>query len=138
MHQHPRSSPKPAQPANTRRTDLARPGDAREQDGGDSRTSDRVPSNEQEFNMGGGSDAIMQGQESASHGKEQLAKLSQVIQVCCWTFCYALTQYDAYPSWQNYFTKAALIILHSRVALPPAFSKDSRTRRVNKWVGHAG
>ena len=35
---------------------------------------------------------------------------------------------------QNYFTKAALIILHSRVALPPAYSKDSKVRRINKWV----
>ncbi len=31
--------------------------------------------------MGEGSDAIMRGQESAGYGKEQLAKLSQVIQV---------------------------------------------------------
>jgi len=35
---------------------------------------------------------------------------------------------------QNYFTKAALLILHSRVSLPPAYAKDSGTRRVNKWV----
>jgi len=31
--------------------------------------------------MGEASDAIMRGQESDGHGKEQLAKLSQVIQV---------------------------------------------------------
>lgn len=38
----------------------------------------------------------------------------------------------AFP--QNYHTKAALVILHSRVELPPSFSKGSSTARVNRWV----
>ncbi|KAJ5479134.1 hypothetical protein N7530_004643 [Penicillium desertorum] len=33
----------------------------------------------------------------------------------------------------NYHTKAALIILHSRVALPPSFNKGSESPRVNRW-----
>ena len=34
---------------------------------------------------------------------------------------------------RNFHTKAALIILHSRVNLRPAYSKGTDTRRVNKW-----
>lgn len=37
---------------------------------------------------------------------------------------------------QNYFTKAAHIILHSRVSLPPAYHKGTDTKRVNKWVSY--
>lgn len=35
---------------------------------------------------------------------------------------------------QNFFTKAALIILRSRCELPPCYAKGSQTKRVNKWV----
>lgn len=35
---------------------------------------------------------------------------------------------------QNYHTKAALIILHSRVDLPQVYNKGSNTPRVNRWV----
>ena len=37
-------------------------------------------------------------------------------------------------SLQNYHTKAALIILHSRVNLPPVYSRGSETPKVNRWV----
>lgn len=37
---------------------------------------------------------------------------------------------------QNYFAKAAHIILHSRVSLPPAYHKGTDTKRVNKWVSY--
>lgn len=42
-----------------------------------------------------------------------MAKLSQVI--------------------QNFHTKAALIVLHSRVELSPAYAKGTNAKRVNKW-----
>lgn len=35
---------------------------------------------------------------------------------------------------QNYHTKAALIVLHSRVDLPPSYPKGSDTPRINRWV----
>lgn len=35
---------------------------------------------------------------------------------------------------KNYFTKAALIVLHARFSLPPAYARGSETKRVNKWV----
>jgi len=34
---------------------------------------------------------------------------------------------------QNFHTKAALIILHSRAELSPAYSKNTDTKRVNRW-----
>ncbi|KAJ5671747.1 Autophagy-related protein 13 [Penicillium longicatenatum] len=46
-------------------------------------------------------------------GQEALAKLNQII--------------------SNYHTKAALIILHSRVELPRSYNKGSNTPRVNRW-----
>ena len=39
-----------------------------------------------------------------------------------------------FSAFKNYYTKAALIILQSRIALPPAYAKGSDTRRINKWV----
>lgn len=35
---------------------------------------------------------------------------------------------------QAYFGKAAMIILHTRVALPPVYSPKTGTKKVNKWV----
>ncbi|KAL8688146.1 MAG: hypothetical protein Q9218_005868 [Villophora microphyllina] len=64
--------------------------------------------------MGEGSDALMRGQSSSDPGKDGIQKLSQVV--------------------QNYFTKAAHTILHSRVTLPPAYHKGTDNKRVNKWV----
>ncbi|KAJ5525588.1 Autophagy-related protein 13 [Penicillium frequentans] len=46
-------------------------------------------------------------------GQEALAKLNQII--------------------SNYHTKAALIILHSRVELPRSYNKGSHSPRVNRW-----
>jgi autophagy-related protein 13 len=36
---------------------------------------------------------------------------------------------------QNLFAKAALVVLHSRVELSPAYNKSSDTKRENKWFG---
>ncbi|KAL8832936.1 MAG: hypothetical protein Q9170_004639 [Blastenia crenularia] len=62
--------------------------------------------------MGEGSDALMRGHDD-DPGRDGIQKLSQVV--------------------QNYFTKAAHIILHSRVSLPPAYHKGTYTKRINKW-----
>lgn len=43
--------------------------------------SERGAASEQGISMGEGSDALMRGQESASQGRDSLAKMSQVIQV---------------------------------------------------------
>ncbi|KAI2794422.1 Autophagy-related protein 13 [Penicillium oxalicum] len=51
--------------------------------------------------------------EPEAPGKEAVAKLSQII--------------------ANYHTKAALIILQSRVDLPLAYAKNSETPKINRW-----
>ena len=82
MHQHPRPSPKPASPASSPNVNLARTHNHREREEEVSRaSSERGTPSEQGFNMGEDSDAIMRGQEGGGLGKEQLGKLSQVIQV---------------------------------------------------------
>ncbi|KAL8762932.1 MAG: hypothetical protein Q9184_001154 [Pyrenodesmia sp. 2 TL-2023] len=65
------------------------------------------------MDTGEGSDALMRGQDDTDPGRDGVQKLSQVV--------------------QNYFTKAAHIILHSRISLPPAYHKGTDTKRVNKW-----
>ncbi|KAL8716760.1 MAG: hypothetical protein Q9225_005939 [Loekoesia sp. 1 TL-2023] len=62
--------------------------------------------------MGEGSDTLMRGHDD-DPGRDGVQKLSQVV--------------------QNYFTKAAHIILHSRVSLPPAYHKGTEVKRINKW-----
>ena len=110
MHQHPRSSPKPGSPANIPRANPTRLSNPREHDAEGSRTSsDRGTTSEQEFNMGEVSDAIMRGQEGASHGKEQLAKLGQVIQVCLYmVHCYRLLRSDRCVSGTELFHQGRL------------------------------
>ncbi|KAI9883892.1 MAG: hypothetical protein M1823_004332 [Watsoniomyces obsoletus] len=53
------------------------------------------------------------GQRMTGHSKEAMAKLNQIV--------------------QNYFIKAALIIVHSRMNCPPSYNKSTGAQRVNKW-----
>ncbi|KAL2819676.1 autophagy-related protein 13 [Aspergillus granulosus] len=106
MHQHPRS-PAPAAP-----TSSARP---RSQDQ-DHRSNSPALDLRTHSNRGLGIDTESDTGDSAPSvqpGKEAVTKLNQII--------------------SNYHTKAALIILHSRVELPPVFTKGSDTPRVNRW-----
>ncbi|OJK02317.1 hypothetical protein ASPACDRAFT_76716 [Aspergillus aculeatus ATCC 16872] len=109
MHQHPRS-PAPPPPASATRS--SRSEDNREQDtrptspAFDPRTSSRG------LGIETGPESPEQSQ-ARRPSKEAIAKLNQII--------------------SNYHTKAALIILHSRVELPPSFNKGSDTPRVNRW-----
>ncbi|KAF6230797.1 hypothetical protein HO173_010913 [Letharia columbiana] len=114
MHQHPRPSPVTASPANSPRTNPTRTNNPREElPMGSRASSGRGTPSEQGIGVGEGADAILRDPESASQGKDSVAKLNQVV--------------------QNYFTKSALTILDSRVSLPQAYSKDSTVKRVNKW-----
>ncbi|RAO71998.1 uncharacterized protein BHQ10_008010 [Talaromyces amestolkiae] len=104
MHQHPRS-PLPARRPSVSSPSSARADTSRDQD------DNRPPSVQlSDATRGLGIDA---GAEVSAPAKEAMAKLSQVI--------------------ANYHTKAALIILHARVDLPPTFSKGSDSPRVNRW-----
>ncbi|RAL16275.1 putative autophagy protein Atg13 [Aspergillus homomorphus CBS 101889] len=108
MHQHPRS-PAPPAPVATR---SSRSEDNREQDprptspAFDPRTSSRG------LGIETGAESPEQSQ-TRRPSKEAIAKLNQII--------------------SNYHTKAALIILHARVELPPSLNKGSDTPRVNRW-----
>ena len=83
MHQHPRPSPMTASPANSPRTNPTRPNNTREELSTGSRASSgRGTPSEQGIGVGEGVDAILRDPESASQGKDSVAKLNQVIQVC--------------------------------------------------------
>ncbi|KAL1970025.1 hypothetical protein VTN77DRAFT_6430 [Rasamsonia byssochlamydoides] len=112
MHQLPRT-PVTATPTGPPRPSSTRLDSSRDQD---------TESNGQSSNAGAdatrglGIDAGVEASEQAQKttpAKEAMAKLNQII--------------------SNYHTKAALIILHSRVDLPPVYSKGSDTPRVNRW-----
>lgn len=107
MHQHPRS------PAPTAPTSSARPNSSR------SRELDYRPNSpaadvrvHNSRGLGIETEPDSSGQ-TVQPAKEAIAKLNQII--------------------SNYHTKAALIILHSRIELPPSFNKGSDTPRVNRW-----
>ncbi|KAL2870791.1 putative autophagy protein Atg13 [Aspergillus lucknowensis] len=106
MHQHPRS-PAPAAPTSSSR---------RSQDQDRRTSSSPVLDLRSHSNRGLGietdGDAV-DSTQGLQPGKEAIAKLNQII--------------------SNYHTKAALLILHSRVELPPSFNKGSDTPRVNRW-----
>ncbi|KAL4887164.1 autophagy-related protein 13-domain-containing protein [Aspergillus karnatakaensis] len=105
MHQHPRS-PAPAAP-----TSQTRP---RSQDQ-DHRSDSPAFDLRTHPNRGLGIEtdsATVESAQTPQPGKEAIAKVTQII--------------------SNYFSKAALIILHARAELPPSYSKGS-TPRVNRW-----
>ncbi|PYH91946.1 hypothetical protein BO71DRAFT_458624 [Aspergillus ellipticus CBS 707.79] len=112
MHQHPRS-PAPQAPPSATRPSTTRSDDRREQD---LRPSSPAFDPRVQTGRGLGIEAEP-GSPEQTHApqpaKEAMAKLNQII--------------------SNYHTKAALIILHSRVELTPAFIKGSDTPRVNRW-----
>ncbi|KAL4788334.1 autophagy-related protein 13-domain-containing protein [Aspergillus varians] len=106
MHQHPRS-PAPAAP-----TSSARP---RSQDY-DHRPNSPAFDLRTHPNRGLGIETENDTADSAQNsqpGPEAIGKVNQII--------------------SNYHTKAALIILHSRVDLPTSYIKNTSTPKVNRW-----
>ncbi|KAL4970721.1 putative autophagy protein Atg13 [Aspergillus stella-maris] len=105
MHQHPRS-PAPAAP-----TSSTRP---RSQDY-DRRSDSPAFDLRSHPNRGLGIEAEddTDSEQKSQPGPEAIGKVNQII--------------------TNYHTKAALIILHSRVDLPTAYLKNTNTPRVNRW-----
>ncbi|KAJ5508438.1 hypothetical protein N7527_010581 [Penicillium freii] len=112
MHQHPRSSTVPSPVPNPPPRPTARD-DHREQEATPSSpTVDMGSNSARGLGIEPGPQPSEQGRNAAL-GKEALTRLNQII--------------------SNYHTKAALIILHSRVALPPSYNKGSESPRVNRW-----
>ncbi|KAJ5089855.1 Autophagy-related protein 13 [Penicillium argentinense] len=113
MHQHPRSpavpSPAPKPPA---RAPAAARDDVKDNDSiPPSPTVDIRTNSTKGLGIDAGADASEP--KMAAPSKESMAKLNQIV--------------------SNYHTKSALIILHSRVDLPPAYLKDSDKPRINRW-----
>lgn len=109
MHQHPRPPPATASPANSEQTNPTRTNNPRDRDGHLLRTVSPVNHGSNSSEDFGSARPDQPADTTAS----QTQRLNQVI--------------------QNFHTKATLIILHSRVDLPPAYSKSTETKRVNRW-----
>ncbi|KAI2726154.1 hypothetical protein CBS147332_3041 [Penicillium roqueforti] len=112
MHQHPRSSAVPSPPPNLPPRPTARDVRREQETAPSSPTVDMGSNYARGLGLEPGPQPSEQGRNAAL-GKEALTRLNQII--------------------SNYHTKAALIILHSRVALPPSFNKGSDSPRVNRW-----
>lgn len=77
---------------------------------------------------GSGDSGVMQ---ATGPSRDAVKKLDQIIQVCSQNPWEIVTSTD-FPS-QNFHTKAAILILQSRMSLPVIILKDG-TKKVNKWV----
>ena len=111
MHQHPRPPPFTASPANSEQTNPTRTNNPRDRDvqalRGTASPLTQGSGSSEDFGNG-------RQDQPADNPAAQMQRLNQVI--------------------QNFHTKAALIILHSRVDLAPAYSKaNTQVKRVNRW-----
>ncbi|PWY68110.1 hypothetical protein BO94DRAFT_561010 [Aspergillus sclerotioniger CBS 115572] len=112
MHQHPRS-PAPAAPPSATRPSATRSEDRREQD-----IRPTSPAFDPRVHNSRGlgietESGTPEPTPTSQPAKEAITKLNQII--------------------TNYFTKAALIILHDRVHLPVALNKGTDTPKKNRW-----
>ncbi|KAL5118502.1 autophagy protein 13 [Pleosporales sp. CAS-2024a] len=108
MHPYPRPSPRTASPASNLQTNPTRTNNQRH-------SSDRtayVDSPAYDRSSEGEDDMAARGEPMAETDPRQYHKINQVI--------------------QNFFTKSALSIVSSRVALPTSFNKNGDVRQ-NKW-----
>ncbi|TVY40507.1 Autophagy-related protein [Lachnellula subtilissima] len=109
MHQHPRPSPMTASSASSPRTNPNRTNNPREEGpGSHTRTNSDMPIYN-EGDDGSGDSGVM---PSNGPSKESVKKLDQII--------------------QNFHTKAAIVVLQSRMSLPILYTKDG-SKKVNKW-----
>lgn len=137
MHQHPRSPavPSPAPKLPPKSTPARE--DLKDDSTPSSPTTDIRTNTTKGLGIDAGAESSEQAKEAAP-GKEAMAKLNQIISV--WTSGsphvrrFGTDGFGLLRALQNYHTKAALIILHSRVELRPSFNKGSDSPRVNRWV----
>ncbi|KAH0536930.1 hypothetical protein FGG08_006232 [Glutinoglossum americanum] len=114
MHQHPRTPPPTASPASSPWTNPARTNNPRDRtrEGHSRAGSDAGLYSERGAGQATG-DAGPTTTQSPNQAKETKAKLNQII--------------------QNYFTKAAQIVIQSRMAVPPVYARGTDIKKVNKW-----
>lgn len=113
MHQHPRfPTVSPLAPKPSPRAPAAARDDLKDQDSvPPSPTVDIRTNSAKGLGIDGGAESSEQ--RATAPSKENMSKLNQII--------------------SNYHTKAALIVLQSRVDLPPSYPKGSDTPRINRW-----
>ena len=132
MHQHPRTPPPTASPASSPWTNPARTNNPRDRAReGHSRSGSEAGLYSE---RGTGQAAGDAGAAAPNQARETKAKLNQIIQVC-WQSDSLFGGTGRQLTWlQNYFTKAAQIIIQSRMTVPPVYARGTDTRKVNKWV----
>lgn len=130
MHQHPRPPPREASPASSPTTNPYRTNNPREgSEGGHSRFNSEVPSYNESDDGGIRGDSVVVSGPSV----ETKRKLDQIIQV---SRLETGASGSVANACKNFHTKAATVILQSRMALPTIRTKD-QTTKVNKWVSHS-
>jgi autophagy-related protein 13 len=144
MHQHPRPAPVTASPANSPRTNPAKTNNPRDRDPeSNAPQAEAGANNVSGLGIEGGTETLEQAQPNTVPAKEGVTKLNQIIQVSRSVALLLKLSSQIFEGMitnfmilgQNYHTKAALIILHSRVDLPAVYSRGSDVKRVNRWVG---
>ncbi|CZS96333.1 probable Autophagy-related protein 13 [Rhynchosporium graminicola] len=109
MHQHPRPPPITTSPASSPRTNPTRTNNAREEgSSSSSRLATDTPAYSNADETSGDSGVIA----TSGPSRDVVKKLDQII--------------------QNFHTKAAYLVLQSRMPLPVVFTKDG-TKKLNKW-----
>ncbi|PBP27817.1 autophagy protein Atg13 [Diplocarpon rosae] len=129
MHQHPRPSPITASPASSPRTNPARTNNPREEGSSSNSRLAAEMKGHNEADEGSGDSGVI---AASGPSRDVVKKLDQIIQV---------SSNETFPSsaeallmfWgQNFHTKAAYLILQSRIPLPVVCSKDG-IKKLNKW-----
>jgi autophagy-related protein 13 len=136
MHQHPRGPPASASPASSPWTNPTRTNNPREgYQNPRPRSQSEVSTNGEA--LGELDDGVERGRPSPQQPSDTLEdgkkKLNQIIQVGRVRGNLGQRLIDR----QNYFYKAFLIIVQSRMELPPSYTKGmNSTKRISKWVSH--
>ena len=129
MHQHPRPSPVTASPASSPRTNPTRTNNPRDEGlSPHSRAGSDIPGYN-EADEGSGDSGVI---ATSGPSRDAVKKLDQIIQVNTPAILSSLGKYLHHCP-QNFHTKAAIVVLQSRMPLPVILTKDG-TKKVNKWV----
>ena len=124
MHQHPRPAPRSATAAANLQTNPARTNNQREE------TASRASSRQSLSSSGkSNSSDSARPEDTASAQSPERQRLNLIIQVSLCPSCSIRLAYV----WQRFFSKAALIVISSRVTLPPAHNREGDIR-LEKWV----
>lgn len=128
MHQHPRPPPRTASPALSPKTNPTRTNNSRE-DVSSSMLNKYI--NSPGHNVNDLEDQNNLVPNPIGLNKDALKKLDQIVQVRSWHF--NLANLFTNLKDQNFHTKAAILVLQSRINLPVVFTQDG-TKKVNRWV----